>query len=234
MKAIRFGIITIILLGSQIGFGQLSIVSPSSYIVDSVAYQNNNLHYHLTITNVSSNLTFSGNIGAGIFVDSTGTGGYVNVVQTDTIASILSITLIPGGSILIDDSTSTTINSTSFRNGINTVVIWPRANSTQNFVPVDTLRQNIYVSDYLNTKTALMTDKVVLYPNPFSAIIWIKNNSNNFVERVRVLDILGQEILTVEMRKNNALNLSKLLPGIYFIQLQSNDGKLTIIKTIKE
>jgi len=76
--------------------------------------------------------------------------------------------------------------------------------------------------------------QVSVYPNPVDNILNIKNGSDEVVSQAEIFDILGKRIYTNAGNKiNNALNLSNLSSGIYYLRLTSNKGTISSKKIVK-
>ena len=83
----------------------------------------------------------------------------------------------------------------------------------------------------LGTEKTTLTE-VSIYPNPATDVLNIV--SNNTIKRVRVLNSVGQLMFNCE--SNNTIliiNTSNYQSGIYFIQIEANDGIITEKVTIK-
>ncbi|MCX2718214.1 T9SS type A sorting domain-containing protein [Lentiprolixibacter aurantiacus] len=60
-----------------------------------------------------------------------------------------------------------------------------------------------------------------LYPNPaYNNVVYI-TTKNNAVKDISVFDVFGKVVLTDRMR-TNALDISRLVPGVYVIQVVEN------------
>lgn len=65
-----------------------------------------------------------------------------------------------------------------------------------------------------------------LYPNPaFNDIVYVKTK-NNDTKRITVFDVFGKVVLRDRI-SSNALNISPLVPGVYVLQVQENNTKMT-------
>ncbi len=65
-----------------------------------------------------------------------------------------------------------------------------------------------------------------LYPNPsYGDEIYITTNSNG-EKYIKIFDVFG-EIVLKERIMNNTLNISRLVPGIYVLQLTQNNKTMT-------
>ena len=83
----------------------------------------------------------------------------------------------------------------------------------------------------IGTLKAALTE-VSIYPNPATDVLNIV--SNNTINRVRILNSVGQIMFNSEL--NNTIlnvNTTNYQSGIYFIQLETNDGIITEKVTIK-
>ncbi|NME70058.1 glycoside hydrolase family 9 protein [Flammeovirga aprica] len=79
-----------------------------------------------------------------------------------------------------------------------------------------------------NDASVTLADELSVYPNPALNSITIQSNFN--ISKVRVLNLNGAVLQTVEHRNIKLLDLSGLQQGIYFLQLTSDKG--TLIKRI--
>ncbi len=89
---------------------------------------------------------------------------------------------------------------------------------------------NVTKGDIGTEKTVLT--EVSIYPNPATDVLNIV--SNNTINRVRVLNSVGQ--LMFDSESNNTIlniNTTNYQSGIYFIQIEANDGIITEKVTIK-
>lgn len=72
------------------------------------------------------------------------------------------------------------------------------------------------------------------YPNPVNDIVNIKMEGNALLESVKIMDMSGAELIFVKTNSNNyTLNTSVLSPGVYLLQIQTNEGTTTR-KIVKE
>lgn len=70
-----------------------------------------------------------------------------------------------------------------------------------------------------------------LYPNPATADVIYLTSAQNDIKEVRIFDVFGALLLTDRI-SNKALDISRLSPGIYMVQVwenqKSNNRKLVI------
>ncbi len=72
-------------------------------------------------------------------------------------------------------------------------------------------------------------NEIRVYPNPVTDIL----NINANVDAVKVMDILGKEIMSVKVL-NNQVNISGLEEGMYIINLYQNGNKVSSSKLLKK
>ncbi len=67
------------------------------------------------------------------------------------------------------------------------------------------------------------TKKLLFYPNPTKNTLRINNLNNVVIKQVKVYNLLGKEVLQVQGNNEN-INVSGLLPGVYFVKLITQEG----------
>jgi hypothetical protein len=75
-----------------------------------------------------------------------------------------------------------------------------------------------------------------IYPNPSNSYFEIEvlQTSNDLTEKARLLNLIGDEIRTINLMQNKThVDISELEKGIYFVELTYNGTKV-IKKIIKE
>lgn len=86
----------------------------------------------------------------------------------------------------------------------------------------------LYAQDTIDINN-LRNDEIVgfkLYPNPAIADVVYVTTQNNNLKEVRVYDVFGELILT-EKLSTKAMNISRLSPGVYVVQVTENDKSIT-------
>jgi len=74
-----------------------------------------------------------------------------------------------------------------------------------------------------------------IYPNPTSGDINVDLRKTYKEIQVRVRNIVGQVILSKRIKTTNLINLKiEDSPGLYFVEIYTNDGNLTIMKIVKK
>lgn len=65
-----------------------------------------------------------------------------------------------------------------------------------------------------------------LYPNPaYDGVVYI-STKNNARKEIVVYDVFGEIVLT-ERVQGNRLNISRLVPGVYVLQVTENNNSIT-------
>ncbi|HYD22537.1 MAG TPA: T9SS type A sorting domain-containing protein [Flavipsychrobacter sp.] len=83
------------------------------------------------------------------------------------------------------------------------------------------------------TTAGVGRDNVKLYPNPAFSTINIEAPQNGY--KLLLINILGQNILTKPTcGENETLDISYLLPGLYYMQLETKEGQLITKKLLIE
>lgn len=86
----------------------------------------------------------------------------------------------------------------------------------------------IYAQDSLDFKT-LPTNEIVgfkLYPNPVMAEVVYVTTENNNPKEIRIYDVFGELVLKDRL-STKALDISRLSPGVYVVQVTENDKSIT-------
>lgn len=81
----------------------------------------------------------------------------------------------------------------------------------------------IYAQDTIDFRN-LKNDEITgfkLYPNPAAANVVYVTTDKNATKEVRVYDVFGELILSDRI-SSKALNISKLSPGVYVVQVTEN------------
>ncbi|MDP5061735.1 MAG: T9SS type A sorting domain-containing protein [Maribacter sp.] len=86
----------------------------------------------------------------------------------------------------------------------------------------------LYAQDTIDINN-LRNDEIAgfkLYPNPAIADVVYVTTQNNNLKEVRVYDVFGELVLT-EKLSTKAMNISKLSPGVYVVQVTENEKSIT-------
>jgi hypothetical protein len=96
------------------------------------------------------------------------------------------------------------------------------------------LSVGIYAQDTIDINN-LRKDEIVgfkLYPNPaFADVIYVTTEKNSLKE-VKIYDVFGELVLTDRL-SSKAMNISRLSPGVYVVQVTENNKSITRKLVIK-
>jgi len=86
----------------------------------------------------------------------------------------------------------------------------------------------LYAQDTIDINN-LQNDEIAgfkLYPNPVLAdIVYVTTEKNNLKE-IKIYDVFGELVLTDRLT-TKAMNISRLSPGVYVVQVTENDKSIT-------
>ncbi|UFK98599.1 T9SS type A sorting domain-containing protein [Kaistella faecalis] len=72
--------------------------------------------------------------------------------------------------------------------------------------------------------------KIMMYPNPSKGTVNFKNSES--IKSILVYDSTGRFIVSPKL-KNSGIDLNRLSPGTYFLEIEANDGVKSFEKLIK-
>jgi hypothetical protein len=216
-------LIALIVFATSFSFAQTSLgISPFGYTVtDSVTYTNPNFSVTYYIKN-TGNAAFTGNATVNIAIDSSSV-----IILHDTL-NITLFSLSAGDSVSY--SYSDTTGTPWFRNGVNTVVIWPKANNASTS---DTLAIPVFYDAQTGIREDGSAVGVMLFPNPSNnELFLIPLSDKHTFEKIQISDFQGKIIFTSGFQKKT--DISHLEPGIYFVCVTSKNGVRRSYKFIQQ
>lgn len=86
----------------------------------------------------------------------------------------------------------------------------------------------LYAQDTIDINN-LDNDEIIgfkLYPNPAIADVVYVTTQQNSLKEIRVYDVFGELVLTDKLSAK-ALNISRLSPGVYVVQVTENNKSIT-------
>jgi surface protein len=89
--------------------------------------------------------------------------------------------------------------------------------------PIITNMVSTEIIDDLNSTSYELENGISIYPNPTQNILHIDVKNNQKIEKLKIYNLSGLELLNVKENKQK-LNLESLSAGVYFIQIQTNLG----------
>ncbi len=181
---------------------------------------NQSVSYQVYIKNYGPDV-FNGYFNVNTWVDSTSnSSGIFHFSRKDTIVS--SATINPGDSLLMN--IGDTYDLVTYRTTGNTIVVWPITNES-GWSTIDSVFHEVYVRAPVGINEFGINEyDFLIWPNPaidelFISIDKLKVN----IEDVRVLNSLGQYILTVPFEEK--INIAELSTGIYLLELNATERK---------
>ncbi|MCU7615925.1 T9SS type A sorting domain-containing protein [Chryseobacterium sp. PBS4-4] len=212
--------------------GALSATLPYSYTQTDALGATNNSGFLTTCTDGMND---------GTWFSFVGNGGDVDVVVNVPSGSSFD----PQVAVFTGSCSSFTCVDTedSGGNGETEVLSIPTISGTVYYVNVghydsssndmeDTFTINI-TSNFLATAevSQVKTNKVKVYPNPFSDVINISDTEN--VKSIYVTDMVGRTLRTIE-NPSSVIYLNDLKSGMYILSLVMKDGSKQSLKVIKK
>lgn len=123
-------------------------------------------------------------------------------------------------------------SSPFYKTGNNIVVVWPRVGniiSTTN----DSLFLDVYFEPLTSVNMLSVQNEIFsVFPNPVSDKITINLEIGKFIEYVRILNDLGQEIRLLKT-VGKQVDVRFLTEGFYFIEIKERNGTITRKKFLK-
>lgn len=146
-----------------------------------------------------------------------------SVLYVDLYYDVRGFTLpVPSTSV---DTITTTIDTNALSLFVNTILITYDSIFTDSmFVKVQT--DTVYYEEPNSVNAYSTEDGVIIYPNPTNRFLNIDVSDNTQIESLRIYDINGTVVKTFN-EKEEVLNLSELVSGIYFVRLETNKGLVT-------
>ncbi|WP_340935902.1 leucine-rich repeat domain-containing protein [Polaribacter haliotis] len=90
---------------------------------------------------------------------------------------------------------------------------------------IETERITLNYDATLNTEDVSFSDKIKLYPNPVNDLLQIKNSDNLKISTIMIFNVLGKKVKVIR-NPENAIDVSDLSKGIYFLNINSENGKI--------
>jgi hypothetical protein len=104
--------------------------------------------------------------------------------------------------------------------GVNYLTLY-----ASNFCGVDSVKAAVNVP--LNIQDIESSDQIKIYPNPNNGIFHLDFPSNKIqIHQLNIINYLGEIIYTQNTFSNEPIDISQLADGIYFIHLETSQGKL--------
>ncbi len=73
-------------------------------------------------------------------------------------------------------------------------------------------------------------ENIVLFPNPTSSIVQLKNGNLNTYSSLELYDFVGRKVPIHNRLSNNTLEVSNLSKGLYFIVIKKDSITIKVLK----
>jgi len=124
-----------------------------------------------------------------------------------------------------------TFSAAELDGGDNIVVVWPA--SANGSVNPDSITFQHLVLRNVGISENEKTQVVELYPSPVYDFLRLRMSHPEKVEQVRVLDVLGKELLRFDSAVTR-FNISSLNSGVYFVEVLNKDHSKVVKKFFRE
>ena len=88
-----------------------------------------------------------------------------------------------------------------------------------------------FFSTSLNVQNETNSLDIKITPNPIVENLFITTTMSN-LNRIDIYNVLGVKVFSEEINTNNAINISNLKTGVYFVKINSSNEKLYFMKKI--
>jgi hypothetical protein len=95
--------------------------------------------------------------------------------------------------------------------------------------PVFSSCPNLYIG--VNERKKKIEESLTIYPNPAQEYFFIKSKIA-FDAQITLMDLSGKTVLRKAQNTNNAVDLTALQPGVYFVQIENKQDHTLITKKI--
>jgi len=88
---------------------------------------------------------------------------------------------------------------------------------------------------YSHIKCVLLEQNipVKIYPNPASSLIKIIGIKSNQVQKIELFDVRGKNMENILIHRDNTVDISKIIEGIYFLKISKINGEVITKRFIK-
>jgi len=219
MNRFMFSIMLLLLGIKAMAQPQLSVVPGTPGLSDTVI-AGSSVTYLVTVQN-TGNVTFSDTFDI-----------YVGVLDTGSfIPTVVYIHDAGQQQILVGDTNTQmlthTIDTMYFKEGNNTVVIWPVSSSSP---IVDSLYTDVFVIYFMGIGETDNLLQIKTYPNPVSD--YLKIISENGIEQVRIFDLTGRVVKSAT--NNSIVDVSSLPAAYYIVEIKDKKGIYKRVKVLKD
>jgi hypothetical protein len=126
--------------------------------------------------------------------------------------------LLPGDTVSIHANPNYRFSSTVYAAGDNIIVVWPFSTGTT----FDVLQTHVFFQMTVGIPEPDLNDRYI-NSSIVSQVLHLRYLDENKVERVRIYDLVGREVLNLRGAVN-VISLAGFNSGLYFIELIQKDG----------
>ncbi|WP_445454143.1 T9SS type A sorting domain-containing protein [Flavobacterium sp. 25HG05S-40] len=134
--------------------------------------------------------------------------------------SVLITGLSASSQSVIQSVNSGSVISPSSSVSVGEIVVVPE-NQTQSSSGII----GILTQTQLEVPELELSDKITVYPNPSTSVIYFQTEVNLGDEKISIFNVSGQLVAQKQITSDNALDLSELSNGIYLIQFTNKNVK---------
>ena len=136
--------------------------------------------------------------------------------------SFLTVTISVNSQSVIQSVNSGSIVVSNSSVSIGEIVVVPVNQSQSSSGIIGIFAQ---VTNPLEVTHLELSEKITVYPNPTTATVFFKTNTNLTDEKISIFNLSGQLISQKQITDDNALDLSELSTGVYLIQFTNKNIK---------
>lgn len=144
------------------------------------------------------------------------------------LLALLMISLIANSQSLVQSVNSGSLVTAGSSISVGEIVVVPQNQNQSSTGIIGLLAQT---QQSLEVPQLELSEKIVVFPNPTTAMISFKTERNLVNEKISIYNLSGQLITKKQVTANNSLDLTELQAGVYLIQFA--DKKIKSFKIIK-
>jgi hypothetical protein len=138
-----------------------------------------------------------------------------------------NILIFAGDTATIQANPQYAFRPNHFAAGDNIIVVWPFAGMTVDF---DTSHVLVFLTNPVGIEAPEKASMAV-FPDPVSRTLTIHYSDKNAIERVRIYDLFGREVFSVD-EAVSTIDLTGIKAGIYIVEMSDRNGNRIIKKIL--
>ena len=104
--------------------------------------------------------------------------------------------------------------------------------SGKSLEPQEVTSEDVFVENTTTTEGLIVNNTVTIYPNPTDGLFNVQG-ANKFISYA-IQNMLGEQIMFNEVNENNlTIDILKFTSGIYFLELETENGEIIRKKILK-